>query len=132
MEEVTGGWRELHNIVFHDLYCCTNIITVMNSRRMWWAEHVARVGEKWNVKGRFMTNTKRRRPRGKPGRGWEIVKNRVGWRGMDSCGSRCGQVRCFCVHGNERSVAIKCRKFSWLVEAVLTSQEGLCSVEVIR
>jgi hypothetical protein len=25
MEEVTGGWKEFHNVVFHDLYCSPNI-----------------------------------------------------------------------------------------------------------
>jgi hypothetical protein len=31
----------------------------------------ARVEQKWNVRGGFMGNTKRRRPLGKPGLGWE-------------------------------------------------------------
>jgi hypothetical protein len=45
-DEVTGGWRGLHNEDLHDLYSSPSIIRVMKSRRMRWAEHVARMGEK--------------------------------------------------------------------------------------
>ena len=40
-EEVTGEWRELHNEELNDLYCSTNIVRVITSRRMRWAGHVA-------------------------------------------------------------------------------------------
>jgi hypothetical protein len=33
MEEVTGGWRKMHNAV-HDLYSAKNIINVIVPRRM--------------------------------------------------------------------------------------------------
>jgi hypothetical protein len=33
-EEVTGGWRRLHNEELHNLYSSPNIITVIKSRRM--------------------------------------------------------------------------------------------------
>jgi hypothetical protein len=45
-EEVAGGWRRLHNEELHYLYASPNIITVIKSRRMRWAEHVARMGDK--------------------------------------------------------------------------------------
>jgi hypothetical protein len=46
--EVTrGGWRKLHNEELCDLYCSPMyIIRTMKSRRMRWAEHVARRGKK--------------------------------------------------------------------------------------
>jgi hypothetical protein len=40
-DEVTGGWRKLHNEELHDLYSSLNIIRMIKSRRMRWAGHVA-------------------------------------------------------------------------------------------
>jgi hypothetical protein len=34
--EVTGGWRQLHNEKLHDLYSLRNIITMIKSMRMGW------------------------------------------------------------------------------------------------
>jgi hypothetical protein len=45
-DEVIGEWRKLHNKELNDLYSSPNIIRVIKSRRMRWAQHVARVGEK--------------------------------------------------------------------------------------
>jgi hypothetical protein len=45
-DEVTGGWRKLHNEELHNLYSSTNIIRMIKSRRMKWAGHVARMGPK--------------------------------------------------------------------------------------
>jgi hypothetical protein len=33
-EEVTGGWRILHNEELHDVYTSLNIVRVIKSRRM--------------------------------------------------------------------------------------------------
>jgi hypothetical protein len=45
-DEVKGGWRKLHNKELCDLYSSPGTIRVMKSRRMKWAEHVARMREK--------------------------------------------------------------------------------------
>jgi hypothetical protein len=45
-DEVTGGWRKLHHEELNNLYSSPSIIRVMKSRRMRWAGHVARMGEK--------------------------------------------------------------------------------------
>jgi hypothetical protein len=47
-DEVTGGWRKLHNEELRDLYSSPNIIRMVKSWRMRWAEHVARMGENMN------------------------------------------------------------------------------------
>jgi hypothetical protein len=43
-DEVTGEWRKLHNEELRDLYSSPSIIKIIKSRRMRWADHVARVG----------------------------------------------------------------------------------------
>jgi hypothetical protein len=40
-DEVTGGWRELHNEELHDLYSSPNIIRIIKLRRMRLAGHVS-------------------------------------------------------------------------------------------
>jgi len=45
-DKVTGEWRKLHNEEHNDLYSSLNIIQVTKSRRIRWAGHVARMGER--------------------------------------------------------------------------------------
>ena len=40
-----GVWRRLHNGKFHSLYRSLNIVSVINSKRLRWAGHVARMEE---------------------------------------------------------------------------------------
>jgi hypothetical protein len=47
-EEVTGEWRKLHTEKLNDLYSSPNIC-VIKSRRLRWAEHVARMGKRRGV-----------------------------------------------------------------------------------
>jgi hypothetical protein len=57
-DEVTGEWRKLHNKELRDFYSSPSIIRIIKSRRMRWAGHVARMGEKRNAYRLFV---------GKPG-----------------------------------------------------------------
>jgi hypothetical protein len=41
-DEVTGGWRKMHN-EFHKILSSLSIIGMIKSRRMRWAGHVVRV-----------------------------------------------------------------------------------------
>jgi hypothetical protein len=38
-DEVTGGWRKLHNKGFHNSYSSSNITRVTKLRRMRWVRH---------------------------------------------------------------------------------------------
>jgi hypothetical protein len=58
--EEDGSQRKLHNDELHDLYSSSNIVRVIKSRRMRWAEHVARMGE-----GRGVYRVLTGRPEGK-------------------------------------------------------------------
>ena len=48
-DEVTGEWRKPHNEKLCDLYCSRNIGRLIKWRRMRWAGHVARMGERRGV-----------------------------------------------------------------------------------
>jgi hypothetical protein len=43
-DDVTGGWRTLHNEELHNLYSSPSIIRMIKPRRVGWAGHVARMG----------------------------------------------------------------------------------------
>jgi hypothetical protein len=42
-DEVTGGWRALHNEELHNLYSSPSISKMTKSSRMRWEERVARM-----------------------------------------------------------------------------------------
>jgi hypothetical protein len=45
-DDMTREWRKLHNEELNDLYCSHSIVRVIKPRRMRWAGHVARTGER--------------------------------------------------------------------------------------
>jgi hypothetical protein len=45
-DEVTGGWRKLHNEELHNLFSSPSIIRMIKSSMMRWAGHVARRGKR--------------------------------------------------------------------------------------
>jgi hypothetical protein len=45
-DEVTGEWRKLHIEELNDLYSSPNIVRLIKSRKIRWAGHVARVGDR--------------------------------------------------------------------------------------
>jgi hypothetical protein len=65
---VTGGWRKLYNEELHNLYSSPSIIRIIKSRRMRWAEHVARIGEKRNVYRLLVGKPEGKRPLERPRR----------------------------------------------------------------
>jgi hypothetical protein len=48
-DEVTGDWRKLRNEEFHNLCSSSSIIRMIKSRRMRWAGHEGRSGERRNA-----------------------------------------------------------------------------------
>jgi len=70
-DEVTVEWRKLQNEELNDLYCSPNIVRVIKSRRMRWAGHVARMGERRGVYRVSVGKPEGKRPLGRPRRRWE-------------------------------------------------------------
>jgi hypothetical protein len=69
-DEVTGGWRKLHNEELHNLYCSPSIIRMIKSRRIRWAGNVARMREKRNVYRILVEKSDWKGPLGRPRRRW--------------------------------------------------------------
>jgi hypothetical protein len=67
-DEVTGEWRKLHNEELHDLYSSPSIIRIIKSRRMRWAGHVTRMGEKRNAYRLLAGKPEGKRPLRRPRR----------------------------------------------------------------
>jgi hypothetical protein len=81
-DEVSAGWRKLHNEELRDLYSPPSIIRMIKSRR----KHVARMGEKRSAYRLFVG----KRLLGRPRRRWvDNVKMgllEIGWGGVDWIG----------------------------------------------
>jgi len=73
-DEVTGDWRTLHNEELNDLYSSPNIVRVIKSRRMRWAGHVARMGERRGIYRVLVWGSEVKRPLGRPRRRWIILR----------------------------------------------------------
>jgi hypothetical protein len=69
-DEVMGEWRKLHNEELRDLYSSPNIIRIIKSMRMRWADHVARMGAKRNAYRLLVGKAEGKRPLGRPRRRW--------------------------------------------------------------
>jgi len=69
--EVTRELRKLHNEELRNFYSLPNIVRVVKSRRMRWAEHVARMGEGRDVHRVLVGKPEGKRPLGRPRPRWE-------------------------------------------------------------
>jgi hypothetical protein len=86
-DKVTGDWRKLHNEELHNLYSSPSIIRVIKSRRIRWAGHVARMGEKRTACRILVGKPEGKRPLGRSRRRWvdnikmDLIE--IGWDGVD-------------------------------------------------
>jgi hypothetical protein len=74
-DEVTGGWRNMHNVELRDLYSSPSKIRIIKSRKMTWTGHVARMGEKGNADRLLIGKPegKRRQKKNQDVGGWIIL-----------------------------------------------------------
>jgi hypothetical protein len=91
-DEVIREWRRLHNQKLYALYSSPNISQAIKSRRLRWAGHVARMGERRGAYRILVGKPEERRPLGRLKRRWEdnikLDPTDVGWGyGLDRCGS---------------------------------------------
>jgi hypothetical protein len=77
-------------VELRDLYYSPSIIRIIMSRRMRWAGHVSRMGEKRNAYRLLVGKPEGRRPLGRPRRRWlDIIRINlveVGWGDVDWIG----------------------------------------------
>ena len=65
-DKVTREWRKVQNEELNDLYSLPNSIRVIKSRRMRWAGHVTRMGERRGAYRDLVGKPKGKRPLGRP------------------------------------------------------------------
>ena len=79
--------KKLRNEELNDLYSSSNIVRVIKSKRIRWAGHVARMGEKKGICRVSVGKAEGKRPLGRPRRRWEdnikMDLEEVGCGGMD-------------------------------------------------
>jgi hypothetical protein len=68
-----GSWRKLHNDELHTLYSSPNIVTVIKSRRMRLAGHIARMWKGKTVYRVLVGRPEWKRPLGRRRRRWNIT-----------------------------------------------------------
>jgi hypothetical protein len=81
---------KLHNEELRDLYSSPSIIRIIKLRRMRWAGHLARMGEKRTAYRLLVGKSEEKRPLGRPRCRWvdniRIDLGEVGWGDVDCIG----------------------------------------------
>jgi hypothetical protein len=83
---LSGTFRTVCVEILHKLYSSPSIITIIKSRSMRWAGHVARMGEKRNAYRILVGKPKGKKPLGRPRRRWvdniKMDLREIGWDGV--------------------------------------------------
>jgi hypothetical protein len=88
-DEVTEGWKKLHNEELHNFCSSLSIITrrIIKARRMRWAGCVARMGEKRNAYRILVGKPEENRPLGRARHRWvdniKMDLREIEWDGMN-------------------------------------------------
>jgi hypothetical protein len=86
-DEMTGEWRKLHNEKLRDFYSSPSIIKIIKPRRMRWAGHAARMGEKRTADRLLVGKAEGKRLLGRPRHRWvdniRMNLGEVGWGDVD-------------------------------------------------
>jgi hypothetical protein len=86
-DEVTEGYRKLHNEELGDLYSSPSIIKVIKLRRMGWAGYATRMGEKRNTYKLLVRKPDGRTLLGGPRCWWvnniKMDLREIGWGGVN-------------------------------------------------
>jgi hypothetical protein len=84
---VARGWRRLRTEELHNFYASPYIIRVIKSRRIRWAGHVARIGDKRNACDTPAENPEGKRQLGRYRGRWEdntrMDLREIGWEYVD-------------------------------------------------
>jgi hypothetical protein len=72
-DELMRGWRKLNIGELHDLYSLPSIIRMIKFRKIRWAGHVARMGEKMNAYRLLVGKPEGKRLLGRPIHRWGII-----------------------------------------------------------
>ena len=70
MVEATGEWRKLHHEELNDLYSSPSIYRVIKWRKMRWAGHLARIGERKGAYRILVGKTEEKGTLGRPRHRW--------------------------------------------------------------
>jgi hypothetical protein len=70
-DKVTEEWRRIHNNELYALYTSPNLIRAIKSRRLRWAEHVARTAERRDAYRILVGKPEGKRPLERLRRRWE-------------------------------------------------------------
>jgi hypothetical protein len=65
-DEVTGGWRKLHNEEFHNVYCSPSVTRMIKSRRLRLAGRIAQIVAKTTLYRILVGKPEEKRLLGRP------------------------------------------------------------------